>query len=49
MKTFNELYQPLIDNITSIVNISDEQLEKVVQAFEIKKLKKKEYLLQPGI
>lgn len=49
METTNELYRPLIDNITSIVNISGEQLEKVVQAFEIKKLKKKEYLLQPGM
>jgi len=39
---------PLIDNITSLVQFTDKQLTAVRDAFELKHLKKKEFLLRTG-
>jgi CRP/FNR family transcriptional regulator, anaerobic regulatory protein len=41
-------FEPLIDNITGIVNFTDDQLDTVKKAFKLKVLGKKEYLLRPG-
>jgi CRP/FNR family transcriptional regulator, anaerobic regulatory protein len=41
-------FEPLIDNITGIVNFTDNQLDTVKKAFKLKELSKKEYLLRPG-
>lgn len=48
MTTKNDLYQPLVENIREIVNISDTDLESTLAVFRPRVLSKKEFLLQKG-
>lgn len=43
-----DLFAPLVHNITSVVTFTNEQLKAIKGAFEVRHLKKKEYLLCPG-
>jgi CRP-like cAMP-binding protein len=45
----SDLFAPLIDNLTTKADFTEEQLETIKQAFKIKKLARKEYLLRPGL
>jgi CRP-like cAMP-binding protein len=44
----SDLFAPLVDNIISVTHFTDDQLTSVKEAFEVKHLKKKEFLLRPG-
>jgi len=44
-----DLYAPLIENLTAKAEFTSEQLAIILEAFKIKKLAKKEYLLRPGL
>ncbi|MFZ6009501.1 MAG: Crp/Fnr family transcriptional regulator [Bacteroidota bacterium] len=43
-----EIIDPLLNNITKVVNLTDEQQLLISEAFTIRKLQKKEYLLEAG-
>src|ERR1044072_7041161 len=44
----SDLYTPLIENLTAKADFTSEQLAIIKEAFKIRKLAKKEYLLRPG-
>ena len=44
----SDLFGPLTENITAKADFTDDQLTTIKEAFTIKKLGKKEYLLRPG-
>jgi CRP/FNR family transcriptional regulator, anaerobic regulatory protein len=45
---YPRLFQPLVTNISSKVDLTNDQLNILVSAFKIKQLRKKENLLTPG-
>jgi CRP-like cAMP-binding protein len=48
MSFSRELYTPLIEDITSLVDISEKELELVISSFKPKMIAKKEFLLNKG-
>lgn len=43
-----EIFQPSINNVIAKADLTEDQIDILITAFKIKKLRKKENLLRPG-